>query len=1217
MESSTNNSLALCIARVCCALFFSTVMSAQTFVDVDLAPGGIVHDGNLQAEPMKIGTGAAWFDANADGHLDLYLTMRLSPNMLWIGDGRGNFVESAAQYGVADSTDNGAGVAAADFNNDGFTDLFLANGLVDRLFRNNGGVDFTDITTSAGFDMTLKSRGTSASWADFNNDGFLDLYVTNHNPIPDTPNAPRQDRLYLNNGDETFADVSNLLSATGTITGYGFIGGWTDFDHDGDPDLVLINDCFAFDPIPNQFFRNDGDTDSLLLWKFTEIGDSLGINYCENGMGLAIGDYNRDGWMDYYYSNIGPSVLMKNTGGAYTDVSTIAGVNGQDGTLPLPDYSWGTCFADVNLDGWSDLYLVLGTYHYPSSTYPQYNMFFLNNQNGIDFTDCSDLYNLADSTKGRTVVSGDYDEDGDPDFALVNYGEEIILKRNDIHQTGHYLKVDLVGVTSNRDGIGAKLTIRTPDTTKQYWEMRSGSSLGGGDALTALFGLGANAQVDTLKINWPSGCVQTVTNIPADQRIVIEEFDPDSAVVSFVDVALLKGIDATCGTCGVGNGVSFADFNDDGWDDLTFGTEGGDSILFYENTGSGFVKLPSLVNSTCKQEQVLWVDLDNDGDKDFVVTCFMGQNRIYENTGDLQLVDVTTAAGIATQNTPSYGVVAADYDEDGDLDLYFANWSFDDIHTNYLYTNDGDLTFTDNTGFAGVSDGYMLTFCSAFFDYDGDGLLDLYNSQDRDTDPNSLFKNNGDGTFTDVSVASGANIAIDAMNVGVGDYDVDGDFDVYITNTPPGNVLLQNQGDGTFEDVAEDVGVAMYKATWGGNWIDADHDKDLDLYVSSMHMGSACSSELFLNQYPQDTFYSMTFTGDSLNSFSNAIGDFNNDGLADIAVNNAKAVGGVSGCNPPGDPVNKFHLWENQSMTGSHWLNVKLRGIESNRDGIGSLIELYIDGNKYIRTTVCGTAYLAQNSFTEFFGLGTSLSADSLKVFWPSGNHVTVLHQVMGDQLITIYQTDKLYVDANATGVEDGLTWEDAFTDLQDALAFASSCHIKEIWIADGVYHPSDSNRTESFALPSDVRVYGGFAGGETLLNQRNPNTNQVILSGDIGVSGDSLDNSYHVVHVDVGSMNCFMDGVSIIAGQADGPASMDKLGAGVFCSGQLTLQDVMIDECVALSTGSAVYATGANARLVLQDVIANTNENQAGSIFVNTTSAILTITGSTEITNE
>jgi enediyne biosynthesis protein E4 len=501
---------------------------AQTlFTDVTLSTlGNVTHAGSATAD-IRIGTGAAWFDYDRDGDLDLYMTNRVGGNHLWRNDGNGVFVD----VGAADASHDGAGVAVADYDNDGDLDIYLANGDDDVLLKNqlteSGTATFVDVTATAFAGITTPQRGTSASWGDYDKDGYLDLYVTNHKEINGSGTGT-QDRLFHNNGDGTFTDVSYLLGLE-NLGGYGFIAGWTDYDNDSDLDIFLINDC-PYGPVGTKLFRNDGGTDPL-AWRFTEVSEIVGAADCRNGMGIAVGDYDRDGWQDYFYTNRGRPLLLHNNGGTFTDMTAAAGLD--DNRVPETGkkrLTWGTIFFDYDLDGFLDLCVAAGTLQ-PNGTAdgdPQPNLLYHNDGNGTSFTDVSASSGIDDTGRGRTIVMGDYDNDGDPDLFLVNYGEKVHLFRNDYANTTghHWLILDLQGAgppLSNRDGIGAKIKLTTPDGVVQYWETRSGDSLGGGSDLAAYFGLNSNALVSQVQVTWPSGTVQTVMDLLADQRMTIVE----------------------------------------------------------------------------------------------------------------------------------------------------------------------------------------------------------------------------------------------------------------------------------------------------------------------------------------------------------------------------------------------------------------------------------------------------------------------------------------------------------------------------------------------------------------------------------------------------------------------------------------------------------------------------------------------------------------------
>ncbi len=503
---------------------------------------------------------------------------------------------------------------------------------------------------------------------------------------------------------------------------------------------------------------------------------------------------------------------------------------------------------------------------------------------------------------------------------------------------------------------------------------------------------------------------------------------------SFQNVAAANSIIESYGQGSFGGGVSFCDFNGDGWDDLTFSSEAGDPIHFFQNNNGTLTKLAPLVGETDQSKQILWVDYDNDGDKDLFVTNMNAPNRLYQNDGSMNLTDVTAAAGLHVENDPSYGATFGDFNNDGWLDIYVANHSLGTgcNCTNYLYQSDGDGTFTDITT-ATTAEADALSFCSAAFDFDKDGDQDIYTAIDRFFS-NSLLANDGNANFSDVSAASGTNIVIDAMNVGLGDYDNDGDEDIYVTNTPGGNVLLCNQGDGTFSDCTAAAGVGFFRVGWGGNFVDYDNDGDLDLYVSSMRALANEPNALYENQ-GNGTFtepLANGLPGDTVTSFANAIGDLNNDGYPDFAVSNYDTYAHM--------------VWQNQNTNANNFVKVELVGTLSNRDGIGSWIEVYAGGETYYRYTHSGIAFLAQNSSYENIGIGTAATIDSIKVKWLSGME-DVRYNVSINQKITITEScfEEVASAQNITTgygtgfVGGGISFADFNNDGWDDLSFATN----------------------------------------------------------------------------------------------------------------------------------------------------------------------------------
>lgn len=473
---------------------------------------------------------------------------------------------------------------------------------------------------------------------------------------------------------------------------------------------------------------------------------------------------------------------------------------------------------------------------------------------------------------------------------------------------------------------------------------------------------------------------------------------------SFVDQAAQFNISETYLWEEMGAGVSFCDFNGDGWDDLTISSESGAMIHFYQNNQGQLEPIQPLIPLAAQSKQVLWADYDNDGDKDLFVAVYEGFEHLYENDGNLNFTEVGLAAGIGGEEmAPTIGAAFGDVNNDGWLDLYVCNLSYEgSFYPNYLYLNQGDGTFLEIGATVGADDGYRPSFCPMFFDYNHDGHQDIYIAQDKYYEGNTLFKNLGNGQFVDVGPEINAAVAIDAMNAGGADYDQDGDIDLYITNTPEGNVLLRNDfmetGEEGFTDVTDAAGVGFYRIGWAANFLDFDNDLDLDLYVSSLSDQLNAPNALYINQgdatFKEPLFESGGLQGHDFGySFSNTFGDYNMDGRLDIIVAN----------NFP----HKHQLWENQTANDNNWIKIQLEGTVSNRDGIGSWIEVYVGGEKYVQYTHCGLGWLGQSSANTHFGLGSFEKVDTLVVKWLS-RAVDIFYDVPANQLIQITELEGL-----------------------------------------------------------------------------------------------------------------------------------------------------------------------------------------------------------------
>lgn len=449
----------------------------------------------------------------------------------------------------------------------------------------------------------------------------------------------------------------------------------------------------------------------------------------------------------------------------------------------------------------------------------------------------------------------------------------------------------------------------------------------------------------------------------------------------FIDVTDLHGIDNINEGTFDGNGLSFHDFNRDGWDDLTL-ANGADEPQFYVNNNGSLelTELNILVEPTAHVVSVLWVDYDNDGDSDLFTSELGGRIHLWNNDGDLNFTDASVAAGISQEMRQWWAGSFCDYDHDGDLDFYITAYydslnDFDPDHESLLYQNDGDGTFTDVTQASGVKLPPQAMFQAVWFDYDNDGWEDLFLVIDRVVWINRLFKNNGDGTFTDVSVAAGADQAINSMTGTMGDFDNDLDFDLYVTDGPYSNILLENLGDGTFSEIASAAGVLVDETSWGSLWIDYDNDCLQDLFVGTVGSFFGAEQNHFYKNMGDQIFIEwideVGLMGDNSATFTVAMGDINNDGYYDFATNN-------------NDPM-PSKLWLNEGGE-NNYLSIELEGTIANRDGIGSLITCYVGEETFVRFTHCGEDLAGQCSKKEIFGLGDYNQVDSLSVRWNTGN---------------------------------------------------------------------------------------------------------------------------------------------------------------------------------------------------------------------------------------
>ena len=517
------------------------------FTDVTVAAGIDFTHRTYESDDDKIGAtvadaafgaGVVVLDFNDDSLDDVLVVNGDGPNALYRNNGDGTFTDVAQAAGLDDPLVPGHGGCAADYDNDGDRDLYLTNYGPDRLFRNDGSGTFADDAERAGLPHSAENpRSMGCAWGDYDSDGLVDLLVVRYHyrPLPAEPvfspllderAAPRAGRLglYHNNGDGTFSSVTGWLNRgsdppagdqdlVANLEGAGFQPGWVDFDNDGDLDLYVVNDHGTLIH-PNVLWRNDGPLPSG-DWGFTDISARSGSDAAMDGMGLAVGDYNLDGFLDLYMTNIGDGVLLRNNGDglSFSPAAAEAGVG--IGTVGGEErVTWGSVFFDYDADGDEDLYVVSG--------FGEQRNVLLRNEGGTGFTDASATSGADDPTPGRGVAYLDFNGDGCLDLFVGNYGQRATLLKNTCRMGNNWLIVSPRGTVSNRDGIGARITVHAGGA-QQIREVSAGSSQMGQSMLSAHFGLGQAAVAESVTVRWPSGKVQTLIEVPANQRLTVIE----------------------------------------------------------------------------------------------------------------------------------------------------------------------------------------------------------------------------------------------------------------------------------------------------------------------------------------------------------------------------------------------------------------------------------------------------------------------------------------------------------------------------------------------------------------------------------------------------------------------------------------------------------------------------------------------------------------------
>jgi len=497
--------------------------------------------------PNLMGGGIAIIDFDNDGFEDLYFTGGVYQDRLYRNNGDKTFTEmnEFSEIFEATRTVHTTGVISGDINNDGYDDLFISTeqGEKNILFLNQNGKSFINIARQAG--ITSQSWSMGASFGDYNIDGYLDIYVINYvkkprvvldekNEVIGFNHECYPNKLYLNNGDNTFTEVAKELNIANT--GCGLAVAFSDVNGDSYPDVYVAND-FGEWIAPNAFFQNNYPDNG-----FSDNSQSANLDIKIYGMGIGIGDVNNDGRLDYYVTNLGKNALMVQKESGYFDDNTDLGGVANQKVDEYNSTGWGTEIFDYDHDGFEDIFVsngYIGAAPFLNTTQKDPHKLYKNNGDG-SFTDVSEMEKLDDISIGRGVVTFDFDNDGDLDIVTSNISSVkqdssgIQIFENKKGNEKKWLKVKLKGEDSNISGIGSRVICYYQG---KIWvdEISGGSSHASKKSNFAHFGLNDIAVLDSVIVIWAGGHSQSAKQVKTNQFILFEEYSGEVSIIGCMD----------------------------------------------------------------------------------------------------------------------------------------------------------------------------------------------------------------------------------------------------------------------------------------------------------------------------------------------------------------------------------------------------------------------------------------------------------------------------------------------------------------------------------------------------------------------------------------------------------------------------------------------------------------------------------------------------------
>jgi len=888
------------------AVFFASCKSdsrgaRSTFTLLDAGRTGITFSNSVvNTEDFNIleylyfydGGGVAVGDVNKDGLQDVFFTGNQSPNKLYLNKGGFRFEDVTAKAGVGGSGAQwSTGVTMADVNGDGWVDIYVCQVNYksmeghNLLYINNGDTTFTE--QSAAYGLDFEGLSTQSAFFDYDRDGDLDVYLLNHSVhTSDTytrawrrsVDVPHGDKLYRNDGG-TFTDVTAAANVYSSALGYGLGLAISDINLDGWPDIYVGNDFHENDYL----YLNNGDG------AFEEVLQRVIGHTSTSSMGNDVADFNNDGRPDIVSLDMLPEdvATYRTTGSADSESTaqikrefgyapqytrnTLQLHRGFDGNrVPLfseiglyagvhaTDWSWASLFADLNNDGWKDLYVTNGIPGRPNDLdyireisrpdvqrllsvgrseasldaiekmpAARTSNYAFRNNGDLTFTDRSAVWGLDAPGYSNGAAYADLDNDGDLDLIVNNINEPAFVYRNNTETPdgGHYLNIELAGAGKNTSGIGSKVLIRAGDE-QFYQEHMPTRGFQSSISHVLHFGLGERRQIDTLLVIWPDGRFQRVENVETDQRLVLRQEDAGGSYPYRDKQAPKPALR-----------------------DVTSAWEV--DFVHREDESEDLERHPLLPHKLSTQGPALAVgDVNQDGLDDFFVGGAHQQpGRLFAQNEPSRFEAISQRTFDLDRGGEDVDAAFLDVDEDGDLDLYVVRGgeafpAEDSTFQDRLYLNDGAGHFSRVRG--RLPEMYSNGACVAPTDYDGDGDIDLFVGSRSvpgryGRAPRSyLLENDGTGHFADVTTQQAPELerigmVTDAVWTHI---DGNGQLDLVVTGEWMPITIFQ-QSEGQLNNVTESLGLGASNGWWNSLMADDfDGDGDVDLVAGNLGANS-------------------------------------------------------------------------------------------------------------------------------------------------------------------------------------------------------------------------------------------------------------------------------------------------------------------------------------------------------------------------------------------